>query len=183
MASLAFGACIGLVVGLIWTKIDLFGDNGVIHGVNGLLQALVGFFIAALAAIATFQGTTYRIDERLDGDAALLVGEPLTRRQLLSHMFAYLSCGALFLFIVGIAALAIAPTIQPVFDEFVVLSLRTIFAIVFFSALAHLIGTTMIGMVFLGNRLTRVPEKNRFTIQAKDNPAKDNSSSLTNGNH
>ncbi len=57
--------------------------------VNGLLQVLIGFFVASLAAVATFQRPG--MDENMRGKAPTLQGKGVTRRQYLCYMFGYLA--------------------------------------------------------------------------------------------
>src|SRR6202044_2923555 len=73
----------------LWSNLNIFGPSGIAAGTNGLVQILSGFFITSLAAIATFNGTVYRIDEVFDGEKAILFGDALTRRQFLCYLFSY----------------------------------------------------------------------------------------------
>jgi hypothetical protein len=146
-----------------WPSFNLFGSNGLVLGVNGLLQILVGFFITSLAVIATFSGTAYRIDDVFEGEAAILRGEPLTRRQFLSHLFAYLALASVILYLVGIFALALAPSLHSSGMGFYMHEmLRGVFASAYFAGLGHVIGTTLIGLIFLASRMSRVSKRDRF---------------------
>lgn len=96
-------------------KIDMFGDDGLIQAINGLAGVLVGFFIAALAAVATFPGKD--MDVVMPGkpptltDPEITEGKPkdLSRRAFLSFLFGYLTFAALVLFALGSIASALYP--------------------------------------------------------------------------
>ncbi|WP_202864504.1 hypothetical protein [Aeromonas salmonicida] len=86
----------------------LTGSNGLIGQVNGLLQVLIGFYIASLAAVATFQGQG--MDGFMDGIPPTLNEKRkgvtkkinLSRRRFLSYLFGYLALMSLAVFFVGV---------------------------------------------------------------------------------
>jgi hypothetical protein len=162
----------GLIGGLVaasWHGFNLFGVNGIVLGVNGLLQILAGFFITSLAVIATFSGTTYKIDDPFEGEAALLDGEALTRRQFLCHLFAYLALASIVLYLCGIISLAVAATMHSVITGSVFHEiLRGLFGGLYVAGLAHIIGTTLIGLIFLSSRMSRVSQRDRFSARPKN---------------
>lgn len=96
------GACIALGVPLSIAKIA-----GFVSGLSTLLALLIGFYMAALAAVATFHREG--IDNLLRGDdAILMVRNPeggkkkpkkLSYRQFISYLFGYLSLLSLSLYI------------------------------------------------------------------------------------
>lgn len=89
-------------------NINIAGDKGLLDKLNGLIGILVGFFIAALAAVATFDRPT--MDEPMPGEPPILIikerGEEykikLSRRVFLSQLFGYLSLASFLLYLVGI---------------------------------------------------------------------------------
>lgn len=88
---------------------DIFGDHGIVQGVNGLLQILTGFYIASLAAVATFNKQS--MDEVMPGEPPIVDVrggkiEQLTRRRFVCSMFGYLAFISLFVYLIGIGALA-----------------------------------------------------------------------------
>src|SRR5258706_8987546 len=72
-----------------------------------LLQVLTGFYIASLAAVATFNKPG--LDDPMAGDpptlredyCAITTVKPLTRRRFLCLLFGYLSWLSLFLYFIG----------------------------------------------------------------------------------
>lgn len=78
-------------------EIILFGDRSIISTLSSLLQLLPGFYIAALAAISTFNRKL--MDKKLSGATVTLIScengnleqRELSRRHFLSLLFGYLS--------------------------------------------------------------------------------------------
>lgn len=113
------------------------------------LAILPGFYIAAIAAISTFQNSL--LDRKLDGESAkvkfLVSGDMietnLTRRQLLSLVFSYLSALSLFLFLFAIIIS------QLITCELNIWILSTVFSIFFI----QLIIITLFGLYYLGERM------------------------------
>jgi hypothetical protein len=138
--------------------INIFGHDGLIVGVNGLFQALPGFYIAALAAIATFDGSKrgYDLDETWTYPPATLreadgFDLPLTRRHFLALLFGYLGFSSLALYFVGLFATLFAPYIHnaaPAWQH----EMRLIFAAVYVGWITHVIGSTILGLFFLSHR-------------------------------
>ena len=151
----------------LWSSFNLFGSSGAAVGINGLIQLLAGFFITSLAAIATFNGSVYRIDEVFEGEKALLGGDALTRRQFLSYLFAYLALLSVLLYLYGAIAIAAASTLHDHMASPARLVLRIIFAASYSLALSHVIGTTLVGLVFLCGRLPGPVASNRFIANPK----------------
>lgn len=137
----------------------LFGDSGLVTGVNQLLQVLVGFYIAALAAVATFQKPG--MDDRMAGDPVTLEEEyrghvllvELTRRRFLCYLFGYVAWLSLALYFAGIILAssrhAIAAAIQPQYLDAVKFGGLAIYLFV----LANLFITTMLGLYYMSHRL------------------------------
>ncbi|WP_181363784.1 hypothetical protein [Aliiroseovarius pelagivivens] len=108
-------------VALLPGEITLTGDAGFVTGIIGVISLLPGFYIASLAAVATFGGE--HMDETMPAPApevfiktAQTEGpEELTRRMFLSYLFGYLAITSLLLvaicFVVGICAPAIGAVI------------------------------------------------------------------------
>ena len=88
--------------------IQIFGDDGLLSIFTGFLPVLIGFYIAALAAVATFdrQG----MDDPMPGETPEIwvtfhgerESQLLTRRRFLCLMFGYLSLLSFVLF--GVSA-------------------------------------------------------------------------------
>lgn len=90
-------AVLGVMVMLILPRpVPILGGSGLVYWVNELLQVLIGFYIAALAAVASFDRAS--LDQKIEGEGVTLrvlrqgdlVDRSLTRRAFISLMFGYL---------------------------------------------------------------------------------------------
>ena len=115
--------------------IKFIESGGIVDSINQLLALLVGFFIAALAAVATFNSPS--MDEKTLGKPFLLKenykGEnyvvELTRRRFLSLMFGYLSVLTIVLYVIGVAAKVFAPYFQVLVQENI--AMQSIFVFIY----------------------------------------------------
>lgn len=98
--------------------VSLYGDGGLVGKILGFVQNLPGFYIAALAAIATFNRID--IDKTMPAPAPRLditvqgktVAIELTRRRFLCSMFAFLTAENLILIVLAIFAQSLCVTIK-----------------------------------------------------------------------
>lgn len=142
-------------------KVVIFGGSGVIPGIMGFVQILPGFYIAALAAIATFnrQDIDKYIPEPTPTMDILVGGEKnkilLTRRRFLCMLFAFLTAES-----IGIALLSLfsvtfstyfASIIPP---EFHFESVH-IFLFCYMFLFWQMIIATGLGLYYLGDRLNQ----------------------------
>lgn len=90
-----------VIVFMLFTKpsILLIGKDGLIDSISAFAQFLTGFYVASLAAVATFPNKN--MDCLMDGEPLTLAGKSLTRRQYLSYMFGYLAFVGICLAISG----------------------------------------------------------------------------------
>lgn len=138
------------------------GDFNVIGNVTNFLGTMVGFFIAALAAVATFGKSEMdapmpgeprvRLEHRRNAETYF---EDLSRRRFLSFLFGYLSLLALLLYMLGQAYVII--------DRYFVAAYfldyrRAIFSgfwVVYSLGLANIISNTLLGLYYLTDRIHR----------------------------
>lgn len=144
-------------------QFKLFGDNSLISQVNGLLQVLIGFYIAALAAVSTFGNAT--IDDVMAGTPPTLeesfrgnmLEVPLTRRRFICYLFGYLALVSFALFSLGLVAsligkgLAIWITASGFLLALTII--KTIFVFIYFLILFNIATTTLLGLYFLAVRI------------------------------
>ena len=143
-------------------KIPLIGSNGLLLQVNGLLQVLIGFYIAALAAVATF--TNSSIDEVMAGDPPTLYEEfrgqkikiELTRRRFVCYLFGYLALVSFVQFCIGLVSILIGKSlgvwIVSISSIELLSWLKTAFVWVYSLILFNIITTTLLGLYFLSVR-------------------------------
>lgn len=140
-------------------NINVFAiDNKLISNISGFLQTLPGFFIAALAAIASFPSdamgqlipgdTPYLPDSNLASDGR----DKLTRRRYLCYLFAYLTyisiIGFLFItFIVFLHSFSLNLSLPILYFGYLLSCL------IFFFILTQIIFLTFIGLWYLGERI------------------------------
>lgn len=134
---------------------QIFGENGLTSEMGTLLAALAGFFITALAAIATFPGTKdYPLEKPLKGEGVFLRGDSLSRRQFYCILFGYLSeisiilavlCSFFPLFIKIVPSSLLIPC--------VVLVGRFLFLGIVLPLFCHMLATFMLGLVLLSIRM------------------------------
>jgi hypothetical protein len=137
----------------------LLSDNGFVARVLGFVQSLAGFYMAALAAIATFNNTD--MDRFMPGTPptmgiiykGALETVKLTRRRFLSSMFAYLTLISVLLTLVSIAALAIGPNMPEWFEGQWDWIMRLVFLFGYTLVIAQMICVTVWGLFYLGERI------------------------------
>lgn len=130
----------------------LISDNGLISELTSFISGLPGFFIAALAAVATFN--KHDIDELMANPpkigilhhGSFLMVE-MTRRRFLCVLFSYLTAISIFLVIGARIGLAITtPTEHNILLSWFGIS-------VFLFILWQMILATILGLYYLGERL------------------------------
>lgn len=148
----------------IWSirqNINFFGPGGFISLVLGYVQNLPGFYIAALAAIATFARTD--IDVLMPGDPRPKIRTEnssgitnlveLTRRRFLCLLFAFLTAECIFLTFISVAAISFAPSLKNAIPT--PFHVYAFYLSVFFYAfvLVQLLIATLWGLYYLGERI------------------------------
>lgn len=146
---------------------NLFHNDGIISSINSFMGTLSGFFVTALAAIATFQGGPYNVDKPFSDKAATLRSIPLTRRQFLCYLFGYLSASSIIISLIGISISAYLTTTLNLSYKFAhyVGIIKTIFFTSYMTAFSHVIVTTFLGLVFLTDRLTHSSNDTKHDIE------------------
>lgn len=140
-------------------NINVYGETGVISRILGFVQSLAGFYIAALAAIATFNNPD--MDKPMPGETptmriyynSTMSVVKVTRRRFLSAMFAYLTACSLILTLVSIAALSVAPSLVTVLPHSLLIPLKGTFTFLYLMALAQMTCVTLWGLYYLGERI------------------------------
>ncbi|WP_149163181.1 hypothetical protein [Azospirillum brasilense] len=147
---------------LLPIKPALLGDNGILKDIKDVLALLIAFFVAALAAVATFSRPG--LDEVMKGShpPSILVYQhsqkwlqPLTRREFLCYLFGYLSSLSLLLFMVIVAAKIFAPSLHQWISEDTYAALKYVFIAFFSGACGHLFISTLLALYYLTDRINR----------------------------
>lgn len=146
----------GKLLGLTFT---LFGGDGVVNLVLGFVQTLAGFYIAALAAIASFDspymdrpmpGTPPTMKVNYNGSRSTV---DLTRRRFLSTMFAYLTACSLLVTVVSIIAIALSKAATQFAPMEAYAWIKWSFSFLYVFVFAQMISITLWGLYYLGERI------------------------------
>lgn len=105
-------------------KKQIYGENGLVKDVQGFLQLLPGFYLAALAAIATFDRSD--LDDHLPSPTPKIkviyngvrIKIKLTRRRMLSYLFGYLTFESLCLYVFTLVGSVIKGNEYYLFGDF-----------------------------------------------------------------
>ncbi len=127
--------------------------------VLSLIQTLPGFYLAALAAVATFDRPG--MDKVTAGDPLIgpirmtggVVMEALTRRRLLCMMFSYLVALSLIVALVGTMGVAVAAPVSHLLHEAAIFWLRLGVMYVFLLLVWQMVTITLWGLFYLGDRV------------------------------
>ncbi|HEM8686258.1 hypothetical protein R1917_09720 [Citrobacter koseri] len=141
------------------TPAVLLSDSGFVKTVTSFISNLPGFYIAALAAIATFNREqidhplisntgTPSIDVKVTKENGRVINsqEPLTRRLFLCMLFAFLT--ALSIIIVMLNAL-----VAPLFTVHNNIYFQVIYLLLFTFSTWQLLVSTFFGLYYLGSRI------------------------------
>lgn len=144
-------------------ELKIVGPDGLLSIFTGILQILVGFYIASLAAVATFNRPA--MDDPMQGDPPTLrdwrrgelIQRDLTRRQFLSMMFGYLAFASIGLYFVGAFTNLLAPQLAAAitFPWWLEWTARWLGLLVYLFAAANLVVTTLLGLFYMSDRIHR----------------------------
>jgi hypothetical protein len=139
--------------------VPLRGANGLFEVVAKLLQILIGFYIASLCAIATFQNPI--LDKPLYGKVEL-AGVELLRRRFLSLLFGYLAFLSIGLYLFGMSALWFGQSLQSILQSWggstpsLAFCLVKHYAGLIYTVFAlQLLCMTLLGLHYLSDRIHR----------------------------
>ncbi|EJB8455014.1 hypothetical protein MW332_004868 [Vibrio parahaemolyticus] len=133
-------------------NVAFIGQNGLVQLVNGLLQILIGFFVASLAAVATFQRAG--MDEVMRGKPPTLGDKFVTRRQYLCYMFGYLAFMSIAVYFSS-GVLALTMDIWKKLFGYHFEQIRQIGIFIYFVLVSNIIFTTLLALHFLTDRIVR----------------------------
>ncbi len=141
--------------------VRLLGPGGLLGAIVELLQMLTGFYIASLAAIATFKKAG--MDQAMPGDTPTLKTtsrgkiriDQLTRRRFLCLMFGYLAFVSVLLYFVGKGAVIFNANMHLLLPETIYVFVKWIFITSYLFAASHLIITTLLGLYYMVDRIHR----------------------------
>lgn len=157
--ALLAGIAVVVVGSFAKISVDVWGVAGVVSRLLGFIQNLPGFYIAALAAVATFGGVGMK--KPMPGAPptmniphnGVLTRMDLTRGLFLTSMFAYLTALSLLLTLTAVAGLALAESIKSMTPINLYPFLKLIATFVYLMFVAQLVCVTFWGLYYLGERM------------------------------
>lgn len=140
--------------------VDFYSKSGLLKDFVSFLSILPGFFIAALAAIATFQKND--IDELMPVSAKLSirmkdgrdVDVDLTRRRFLCSLFSFLAAQSLMICIISLMVIHSSDYLSASISQALISkSVGILGLLIFLFSFWQLMSSTAIGLYYLGDRL------------------------------
>ena len=148
------------LLALYWLgeHVSVFGTQGLLDRLLAFVQTLAGFYIAALAAVSSFNSP--HLDREMPAPAPTMYilynGSmqlvPATRRRFLTSMFAYLTSLSFLFSLAAIASLVLAPALKQAWPSAVCL-MHWVGAGVFLLVLFQMTCVTFWGLFYLGERM------------------------------
>lgn len=155
-----------ITLGIFWGVLphtNLYSNEGIFVRILGFVQSLPGFYIAALAAIATFNqpgldvlmpGTPPRAKIIYNGSFTVV---ELTRRRFLCLLFSYLTAISFLLTISLIATTSLSAPVRELLNgsghENIVEMLRWSGCWLQIAALVQMLVVTFYGLFYIGERI------------------------------
>ncbi|MXQ08926.1 hypothetical protein GQ651_13830 [Alphaproteobacteria bacterium GH1-50] len=146
-------------VGRVWLNYD---SAKLIADINSLMGILVGFYIAALAAVSSF--TNENLDQVMKGRAPTLttvrqgheVKETLTRRRFLSVLFGYCAMLSILVYIFGVLSVHVSLEVGSAgWIEDLVFILAAVGWAAYTWMVSSLLIVTLLGLHYLVERMHR----------------------------
>lgn len=156
-----------LAIDTFVVPISVIGERGLIQLINELLQVLVGFYVASLAAVATFASTA--LEQKAQN--LYFQGKLMRRRAFLCYMFGYLSVLSLTLYVVGVMAILGASQLHAAAQS--VPPFRSVALAVYMFFAWNMVTVTLMGLHYLIDRAQRAdPMVKPDTGDTPESPAK-----------
>lgn len=145
-------------ISMLGNQVNVFGEQGLLDRALALVQTLAGFYIAALAAVSSFNSP--HLDRTMPDPAPTMYIKyngamqkvEATRRRFLTAMFAYLTALSLLLSFALIVALVLAPPLREMWSA-VAGCLHWGVAGLFFFFMVQMMSVTFWGLFYLGERM------------------------------
>ena len=143
----------------VFGAVSIYSADGLVSRVVGLVQSLPGFYIAALAAIATFNKAD--IDMKMPSPAPKInisirgkIEEiDLTRRRFLCLMFSFLAAESILIVVIAFFAESALIPVKNLLPKQLYTPTSLVFLFVFFTMFWQMIVATFWGLYYLGDRL------------------------------
>jgi hypothetical protein len=139
---------------------DIWSGSGLVSKIQGFVQNLPGFYIAALAAVATFGGKS--MQKAMPGKAPTMrflfegqmtSSQPLSRRLFLCSMFAYLTMLSFLLTVGAVFGITFAPVIKSLLVPWSSLLINAVATSVYILFFVQMLTITGWGVYYVGERM------------------------------
>ncbi|MDI1349198.1 hypothetical protein [Aquabacterium sp.] len=144
-------------------SVNLFAADGLMLKLLGFVQSLPGFYVAALAALATFNqpGLDVLMPGKPPVARIIYNGRPvptkLTRRRFLCLMFSYLTAISFLLTLALVTTTSLAEPLREYLFQLdkscAVVWIRWVVSLVLFGALFQMLSVTFYGLFYIGERM------------------------------
>lgn len=155
------GLIITCAISFLPKSVSLIGKDSLVSLVNGILQILSGFYIASMAAVATFNKEG--MDDVMQGKPPILKQIKLTRRKFLTYLFGYLAFMSIGLYFVGgflqLTSLNIKELHLSTFPF-----IKSALLFIYITTVCNIIYTTALGMYFMIDKMH--DEKQKLIINS-----------------
>lgn len=160
--SIATIVTIGLLFFLA-RSIDVYSHTGLINQLSPFLAVFAPFFLAALAAIATFSGPdfldksfqmTSAVTLSFAGKLGVVEPQDVTPRHFLSLLFGYCCVVSLTLFLLSVLVPILAPNVATMLGEYAEL-LGWIFLALYLFLFFQVVLLTLLGIYYLSDKVHR----------------------------
>ncbi|EBS2696121.1 hypothetical protein ZQ65_24090 [Salmonella enterica subsp. enterica serovar Newport] len=152
---------ITIVISVLPKSVSIIGKDSLVSLVNGILQILSGFYIASMAAVATF--SKEGMDDVMQGEPPKLKKQKLTRRKFLTYLFGYLAFMSIALYFIGGALQLTSSSIKELHLSSI---LKAALLFCYLTAVCNIIYTTALGMFFMIDKMH--DEKTKLIIKDQD---------------
>lgn len=153
-------AAITVVISILPKSVSIIGKDSLVSLVNGILQILSGFYIASMAAVATF--SKEGMDDVMQGEPPKLKKQKLTRRKFLTYLFGYLAFMSMALYFLGGALQLTSTSIKELHLSSIPI-VKGILLFFYLTAVCNIIYTTALGMFFMIDKMH--DEKTKLIIK------------------
>ena len=159
LLPLALAALAIFGLGKLGDTVNIFAEQGLLDRLLGFIQTLTGFYIAALAAVSSFNSP--HLDRTMPEPAprmtikynGVLQTIAATRRRFLTSMFAYLTALSFVFSLAAIAVLSLATPLGQALAPSVVVVGHWLLAFGFLFIAFQLACVTFWGLFYLGERM------------------------------
>jgi len=131
--------------------LPLLGEHGLLARINGLIQVLVGFYVVALAAVATFPNVSMEQDAK----SLTLNAKGITRRKFLASIFGYLALLGFILYLSGVFSDVFVGFFKSATFEWARLVIRAFLSFLYLFIFWQMLFVMFLGIHYLVDRIHR----------------------------